>query len=378
MAIVQALRANERAIIRGRTAAAASNVISDLDTYFDAAWIPADALDTGAGSISNGEVVDQFIDRIRNVTSGLDLAYQGNATHNQRTSYAGPKYYDNGGSGLPYVWFANLNDIRWELTGTISPTEAAPQDVMILLRRRPSWSGESVIKSGGAFNIQDNGTLPTSDGYKFDLNTNKLGLTTGGYGGVNKVALLLAHMESTAEAFYLNNVDIYSTGTITNSDWNDMGIGGNTNMMGCEFYGLWIKSGTLTSTERDEIKAIVDNLITLNSIPAAYSNVHELTVNTRSSGATKEFFLSDDGGSTEWTAPGGSSIIWHEAGTAGARSFTAQNTITGATGTSFFRSAHTDVFVNHPLLSSVWVTAEITLSGIDEPFVPNHEQDNVD
>lgn len=345
--------------------------VTDLDSYFDYAWLPQNALDSGSATVSDGDVVDTLVDHLGSLT---DLPYTG-AT-GQRTGYSGPIYKDDGGNNK-YIDIQNLNDIRWDYTGSLSPTIAQPITMLVVFRRMISAPGESLIKGGGFFNIKDNGTNPPTR-YDFDLNTATSGRTST-WGGIGQINTCLIQFDSGAEEFILNGTDIYSTGTIVDSDWNDITIGASTNLMGAQLFGVWIKaSSNFSSGDKSAIDTLLGNIWTdRGTIPSAYADLENLTVERDGSGATIRFYLSTDGGTTDWTGPGGTTYQWQEAGTGSSRSFTSQNDISGATSADMDRADYTGVFTSHPSPSNVWTTCNITIPGIGSIVVPEHLRDNV-
>ncbi len=350
-----------------------------LDAYFDNGHIPIDALAAGDVAITDGAVVNKFVDRIG--SNMADLEYTGNT--GQRTGFAGPVFHDEGG-GRKYVGFPNLNNITWTHPGGISPAPTGIMTKLEVFAEKVGARSESIHKAGGGgFNIKDN-----SNGYyQFDRNTSTGARTANGSAVQDyKIHAHVIQFELGGPHWYKNTFanDIFDSGDVLDVSLADYGLGATTNLMHADFYGSWIKYGTFTQTEIEEILAICKALWDTDVLDPLFTDLENLT--TEWDNVAKEWFLSIDGGTSEWTPPAGASIRWIEGGNGASRSFTNQNAITqaahgGSSGdaTSFrlARGNYPTLFPNNNGTDLVWIAPFITLVGYGEEVQTAFKRDNI-
>lgn len=349
--------------------------LADLEPYFDYAHPAPSALKSGDVAITDGAPAIKLVDTIGGLSS---LEYTGSG--GQRTGFTSPIYKDDGGNNK-YLEFPNLNDVIFTHPGSISPADAPPITMLLVIMQRKGENFESVMKTGGGgFNVKDN-----NGNWQFDRNTGTGASTDAATSGPDyKISANIITFENGSESWFKNSYlnDIYNSGNVTASvNFADDAIGVSTNVMEYNYYGRWLKVGTFTTKEVQEIISICRRLWTLDV--AIHPDAENLT--TEWDSGSKEWYVSADGGSSEWTPPGGSSIKWVECKTS--KSFSDQDFIvesthsTGSPGdATSFRLARGDydiLFPNNDGTDLVWLYPIITIPGFKGELRTRAKRDNI-
>lgn len=295
----------------------------------------------------------------------MTMTYDGNS--NQRTGFTQPIYYVDGAE--EFIKIPNLNNVRFA-TGIFSGIPS-PFTLLLILRPKIGAAFESILKpsANGGFNVKDQNRTE----FRFDRNTltnaNTTNVVAAGF-GYNRVHSLLVRYEAGNESFILNGAEVYETGTVTDVDLAQMVYGTNTNVLAHDCFGIALKHGSFTAQEESEIDALIQAAFTIDTANANYASTETLTIQWNST--SKYWFLSING-STEWTAPSGSTYQWIQAGSGGSISFSAQTFITealystgspgDATTNRLIRGDYDLLFPNNNGTDLVWVTCSILLGG---------------
>ncbi len=226
----------------------------DLDSLFDAAYVAGNSFEDFAGTkrISNGKPARL----IEDIIGDKDLKYNGEDSPSDMWPTP-PVYHEDEAGG--YILLPNILNTRW---GSKEFTKIPqPYDVYVVLRDLEAVPYEGYFAVGfGLRNRGDHLAINRSDEGNFPAPTLL---------EFNKRTIVRIRYDGGNSRMWLNNVEVPGGPVNVGSDGIvGLGYGTNSHVAQHDFYGMWVKFGTLTSAEH---KVVYDQLAEIYK-PGEYPN----------------------------------------------------------------------------------------------------------
>lgn len=222
-----------------------SNRISsrDLDSLFDAAYVANTGFEDFAKTKrpSNGNPVRV----IEDIIGDKDLKYNGDESPSEMWPTP-PIYHDDEAGG--YIMLPNIMNTRW---GSVEFQKIPqPYDVYVVLRDLEAVPYEGYFAVGfGLRNKHDQLEMNRDKGALFPKPT---------VPEFNKVTIIRMRIDGDKSRLWLNDVEVPGGPVDVGSDGiTGLGYGTNSHVAQHDFYGMWVKFGTLSAAEH---KVVYDQL----------------------------------------------------------------------------------------------------------------------
>lgn len=265
----------------------------EINELFDVAYVASESFEDKAMTTAIGH--QKPVRAIKDLIGTRHIIYDGPEKPSDLFPTPPVYYnydYENGG----YIMVPNVIPARWLTNGTFTAVPQ-PYDVYVVLRDLEA------IKYEGYFAVGI-GMRNKSDHLELKIDNAETGQTKqvdfaqdAGVPKWNKMSIIRIRYEGANSKVWINNQQLPGTVDVGNGPINRLGYGTNSHAAQHDFFGMWIKFGTLTDAEHEFVYKTLEEQYEPDTYPDRpfANNIRAVWNNTAKAWTAQYEYISPNG-----------------------------------------------------------------------------------